>query len=78
MTALRHQWEPDSPVIDACFHCGVKKVTRRTKGDDGSVRYEARYLVSGVGWTTERPECFDRGVNQGLLFPEDDSHADTL
>jgi hypothetical protein len=72
VTALRHQWEPASHGADVCFHCGVKRITWKTKGPDGQAQYEARYLVSGVGWTTARPDCFDRGIRQGLLFAEQD------
>ena len=67
---LRHawdlEWQRGGVTRHTCTHCGIKRRTYRRAGDEFPT---AEYLVSGTGWTRERPECFDAGIVQTRLFP---------
>jgi hypothetical protein len=67
MTDLKHRWREDETTRQAeCVTCGVRRRSRRGKGEFPIVEY----LVSGEGWRQERPACFVPGAEQASLFGE--------
>lgn len=80
MTALRHQWKGDidygAVQLATCKSCGIRRRTRPAAGAIPLVDY----LVSGVGWTRERPDCYVPGVEQLSILgaPDFESEDDSL
>lgn len=79
---MRHRWPPDDAPADrqnACIVCGVKRRflpqpdDKRFKGPpmlgEPRVPMIVEYLVPGVGWSVQRPECEIPGQLQ-LLDPD--------
>lgn len=70
MTSLKHRWEGADGKADlslaVCTSCGIRRRTR--VGAAGGIPL-VEYLVSGVGWTPSRPECYVPGVEQLSILP---------